>query len=294
MKKYIRASFSESTPSWLLQDFNRKHWNNLKNRILDKYHIALDKVQYSDNPTSNSIPIYLLQTDYGNTVYCPGANDDETILINGRQRKLGSIAKSKLPEMAIDTVYIELSGDNVAPRKDRYRDPRRTYRYGGPDGKYAGQYRKTKYDRETDQDLPDGWSNQGLTPANESRARDKSGYKIPSPEEKLEQYYTQFPEKITSKIDALYDKLIETRQMLLDADFNSPIPDYRSDETNIDYSKAYRRFADAVNDYRQLLTDMNSDSRFADRSASRFARAARQISERVDEIQKILAGEDVW
>lgn len=262
----------------------------------NKYHIALDKAQYSDSPTSNSIPIYLLQTYYGNTVYCPGVNDDETTLINGRSRKLGSIAKSKLPEMAIDTVYIDLSGDNVVPTKERYRDPRRIYRHTGPDGKYAGQYRKTKYDRETDQDLLDGWSDTGLTPSNESRARDKSGYKIPTPEEKLEQYYTEFPERITDKIDTLYDKLIKTRQMLLDSDFNSPIPDYYSEEPNIDYSKAYRRFADAINDYRQLLTDMKSEFNGFDRGSgiARFARTVSQISERVDEVQRILNGERVW
>lgn len=299
MKKYIRASISESTPDWLKKKLATDRFgNNLKNKMVNKYHVALDRATYTDEKTSSDcIPIYLLNVDYGTTVYIPGVNDDQSESINGRYRKLGSIAKSKLPDMAEDIVYVDLGdSSNVAPTKERYQDPRYTYRYSGPQGKYAGQYKKTRYDHETREEYDDGWSKSGMTPANESRARDKSGYKIPSPEQRLADYYKKFPDKITSKVDSLYDKLIDTRQLLNEADFNKPRADYWDRETvDIDYAKAYRRFADAVDDYRKLLTNMKDMGKFSrDYGISSYTRTIRDISTRVDEIRKILNGEDVW
>ena len=298
MKKYIKASLSESTPDWLLKKLNTRY-STLKNKMLQKCNIALDKATYTDEKTSSEcMPIYLLGVDYGTTVYIPGVNDDDSESINGRYRKLGSIAKSKLPEMAIDVVYIDLGDpNNIAPTKERYQDPRYTYRYS-PDGKYAGQYKKTRYDRETHEEYPDGWSEKGMTPANESRARDKSGYKIPSPEERLANYYSKFPNKITNKVDALYQKLLDTRQLLFEADFNSPARDRWDDTVNIDYSKAYRKFADAVDDYREALRDLKNlnldDGVYNSYEISRFANTITDIAGRVDDINKILNGERVW
>ena len=300
MKKYIRASISESTPDWLRRKLTNGRWGNtFKQALLNKYHIALDKANYTSQPTSpTSKPIYLLQVDYGTVVYMPGVNDDSTESINGRYRKLGSIAKSKLPDMAVDVVYVDPSDEaNKAPDRSKYQDPRYSYRYSNK-GDYAGQYKKTRYDRESGQEYPDGWSDQGMRPSNESRSRDKSGYRIPSPEERLTEFYTRFPDKLTSKVDALYNKLIDTRQMLVDTDFNTPRPSWRDRDTgdNVDYGRAFRRFADAVDDYRDLLSNMKDIERFGEDygGISQFARTARDISERVDDIQKILEGENVW
>ncbi len=296
MKRYIKASISESTPDWLRRKLSQRYGSSIKEKFLKKYHIALDRAEYTDNPDTyaNTIPIYLLRTDYGTEVYCPGANDDVSVRINGRNRKLGSIAKSKLPEMTEDVVYVTLSEANTFKPKDRYRDPRYSYRFGNK-GDYAGQYKKLRYDSETRSKHEDGWSETGVRPANESRARDKSGYKIPSPEERLTDFYTKFPDRITNKADELYNKLIDTRQMLVDADFNSPTPDYRSTERGVDYGRAYRRFADAVDDYRNLLSELQHQDKFdREYQISRISRTIRDISDRVSDIQRMLNGEDVW
>ena len=134
MKRYIRASIDPSAPDWLKKALAGSFGQNLVKRA----QVALDKANFSKEPTgSNTLPIYLLQTDYSNSVYAPGVNDSEEATINGRWRKLGSIAKSKLPQMAIDTVYVDLDDPaNKYERRTKYQDPRYEYRYSDR-GRYA-------------------------------------------------------------------------------------------------------------------------------------------------------------
>lgn len=294
MKRYVKASISESTPDWLKRKLVNRGWgNSFKQKFLDRYHIALDRATYEHTPSTyvNTIPIYLLSVDYGTTVYAPGVNDDDSESINGRYRKLGSIAKSKLPTMAEDIVYVTLSDENTFDKKDRYKDPRYTYRYSTR-GDYAGQYMKQEYDSDTKEYKDAGWSSTGKTPANESRARDKSGYKIPSPSERLTAYYTKFPERITNKVDNVYDKLVDVKSELVNADFRS---------TDIDISKAYRYFSDALSDYKRMLTDVAQQDRFSKNNVSiddyfirSISRTAQAITSRLNDVLDILDGKDVW
>ena len=290
MKRYIKASISESTPDWLRRKLTGGRWGNgFRNNLLKKYHIALDRAEYTYEPGADTIPIYLLPTDYGEIVYAPGVNDEETTFINGRNRKLGSIAKSKLPEMAVDTVYVSLSDANTFDdRKDRYKDPRYTYRHNAR-GDYAGQYMKQEYDSATGEYHDTEWSQTGKTPSNESRARDKSGYKIPSPEERLTAYYEKFPDRVTDKVDDVYDGLVATRSNLLSADFKN---------TDIDMSRAYRYFSDAISDYNRLLDALKQKEAYGDivdgYTIRRISSLSQDIKSRLRDVEAILNGERVW
>lgn len=293
MKKYIRASLSPSMPSWLTREFanSRTFYNGLKSKLLDRYRVSLDTAEFSqDVPESgNYLTFYLLNTDYGQKVYCPGVNDDASEEINGRYRKIGSIAKSKLAGMSSDIVYLDLDNpNNVHPKKDRYRDPRYSYRHNER-GDYAGQYRRRPYLGDGKYG-DDGWSTSGMTPANERRARDKSGYVVPDPEDLIARYYEKFPNRITDKVDALYDKMITIQQKLTSTDFKKARSYGSSDMRN-----AYSTFGSAVSDYQELLYKLeesnntsksNSWNRW---STSDISKHVSYIQNKLDDVETYLA-----
>lgn len=294
MKRYIRSSFDASIPDWLRKQLSvgRK---GLKTDLISKYRIALDKAKFLDSPTANSLPVYLLNSNWGKIVYIPGVNDDETITINNRTRKLGSVAKSTLKDYIIDAVYVDLDDPNSTfATKERYRDPRYTYRYNAK-GEYAGQYKHAQY-------LGDGkygpevWEDSGKFPSNERRARDKSGYRVPSPQEKIAEYYTKFPQRMTDKIDAIYDSIIEVKQELMDADFNGPFDrDRQYNDAALNIASAYRMFSDVISRYRNLLSYLNSNREFrrynldTDYYMKEFSNTIAYIKQDLKEIKKMLA-----
>lgn len=282
MKRYVKASFDASMPEWLRTKLLSKY-GSFKSRLMKKYGVALDRANFMDRGRPGDIPIYLIESDYGNEVYSPGVNDDETITINGRNRKLGSIAKSKLPEMAIDMVFVDVSdSDNLIPKKDRYKDPRYSYRKSDK-GQYAGQYKRRPY-LGNQQYGEEEWSTKGITPSNERRARDKSGYIVPSPEEMIANYYSKFPDKITSKLDSLYVRLEEVKGELMSAPFNTP-SDF-NERYSID--NMYTDFGRAVSEYRNLLKQANGKDvkgGYLEFFLPQLSRSSRYIKDTLDEIE---------
>lgn len=258
MKRYIKASFSDSMPAWLKKRLEgTKDFQNasLRNNLFKKYGIALDRANFSSDKTENSIPIYLIDGSYYDAVYIPGVNDDDvTVRVNGRDRKIGNVAKSRLPEYVKDVVYVDISdsANTFDKKKERYRDPR--YSYGKYDqrGSYAGQYKMREYIGQGKYSDEYEWSTKGKTPSNESKARDKSGYRIPSPESMIREFYTRFPEKLTDKVENVYLQIIETRNRILDVDFKSPV------EYGSKFENSYRYLGDAIDAYRQLLHKVNA------------------------------------
>lgn len=289
MKRYIRSSYSPSMPDWLSSTFKRRFGgNNMQYKLTKNLKLALDRVNFLDHkPNGRSLAIYLLATDYGSEPYAPGINDSDTALFNGRQRKFGSLAKSSLLDRAVDVVWIDLDDpNNFYETKEKYRDPRYTYRYDSKKGSYAGQYMRKNYIGDGKYEDA-GWSEKGMTPANESRARDKSGYEVPSPEEKIRKYYEMFPEKVTDKVDDVYNRIVDVRQELMDIDFNSAF-DRRSE----DYlRRAYSFLADVIYDYRRMLgeLDENRQLRKVDEfRLSDFSRSITAIKSRLDDIEELI------
>lgn len=299
MKRYIKASITSSAPDWLKRQLGGRFFGSIKDKLLTRYHIAIDRANFTHEPTSTAaIPIYLLETDYGKEVYCPGANDDDTAYINGRNRKLGSIAKSKLPEMAIDVVYVDPTDSaNVFDPRQKYRDPRYSYRYNAKSGYYAGQYQHAKYlgrDENGNEMYEDPkWSPAGMIPSNESRARDKSGYIVPSPEQMLSNYYSKFPERVTDKLDNVYERMVKVRDKLMAADFNKPLDrEYGPDV----YRDAYRKFSDCIGEYRSLFNYLDANGKIKDDRGwgdasyyiKEFSKKVRDIVSELQEIDKLL------
>jgi len=281
MKRYIRASFDPSMPDWLKKAFNDKY-NFNTDKFVKRFGVALSDATFSDTPTENSVPIYLLTTDYGTKVYVPGFNDDSTTFINGRNRKLGSIAKSKLDNMAEDVVYMNRLSAPL-PKDHGYQDPRRYYnaRFTDKQGNYAGQYQR--YNGE--------WSSAGSIGPTEVRARDKSGYVVPDPKEQLARYYDLFPEKITDKIEKIYQRLLEVKDKVMSPDLiNSPI----DRNENFSITNAMYRLGDAINAYRELLRtaksvtveDLNSWSK--QHLIQTVSSEIREISRQLDEAEKYI------
>lgn len=234
--QYIRASFSPDIPDWLLKRINKRGWNNLKNSLIDRG-IKLDTVTFSDQDNGNSMPIYLIESDYGLEVYAPGCNDTESTRINGRNREFGSLGKAALKDRIVDVVYIDRDNPNNfdrTPESKRYRDPRRVYRRNDTHGSYGGQYKRS-----------DGqWSGDG---DNWDGHRDKSGYMIPKPEDKIREYYKRVPENMTKKVDSLYDAIMELQQDIFSPErINDP-------NTGSDYGNAMYRLRDAIDAYKRLL-----------------------------------------
>lgn len=292
MKRYIHASFDTSMPEWVRRSLTGK-FSNLRSKLIKKYGIALDRAQFLDQPTANSLPVYHLATDYGTQVYIPGVNDDETATFNKRNRKFGSLAKSSLPTLAVETVYIDLDDpNNMVEKRERYQDPRYTYRYSDR-GDYAGQYKHAPYIGNGEYG-PEEWSTAGKVPSNERRARDKSGYKVPSPEERISDYYTKFPQKVTDKVDAVYDSIMEVKQELLNSDFNKPVDDrYNDAATNI--ASAYRTFSSVVSRYRNLLSLLDDNrmlrgrGMLGDYSIREFSQTISYIKDDLADIRELLA-----
>lgn len=246
MKRYIRASLSPSTPEWLRFALTKDFGETLSKR----YNVALDRVKFDNvQPEGKSLAIYNINSGYGYpVVYAPGVNDGKEMEINGRWRNLGSVAKSKLPQMADDIVWIDLDDpNNTYERKSKYQDPRYEYRYSDK-GRYAGQYKQRNYVGNGVYEEGD-WSEYGRTPTNERMHRDKSGYKIPRPEEMIARFYSKFPDKITDKVDRVYNRMLEVRSKLTSTDFNNVAKEWG----DTDIRNAYSRYGDAVSDYKRLL-----------------------------------------
>jgi hypothetical protein len=285
MKRYIRAAFDPSMPDWMRKTLK----GHLGEKLANKYGIALDKVKVLDyDPgTADVLTIYKLRTDYGTRVYIPGVNDDETAAINKRYRKLGSIAKSKLPVMSVDIGFIDLTNPEFKLiRRERYEDPRYIYDRGTSNGYYAGQYKMYK----SSPDEPDVWSETGKRGRHEVGYRDKSGYAVPTPESQIARYYSMFPEKVTDKVDAVYARLCEVRDKLFSFDFSAPAQRGYSDAS---YRNATSYFASAVEEYRNVLHQLKganfgelSDLRYWGYTPKDFSRDLDNIKSSLDSAEK--------
>lgn len=293
MKRYVKAAFDSSMPSWLKKSLTGGRLNNYRNAVLRdafiKKGIALDRAQFLDHdPGFGSQPVYLLQTDYGTEVYAPGINDDSTGYFNNRQRKFGSIAKSKLLDMSADVVWINMLDDsNKFSKKDRYQDPRYSYRNNSR-GDYAGQYKRARYlgrDEEGNEMYsPEEWSKSGMTPRNESRSRDKSGYKVPSPEQMITRFYEKYPEKLASKVDDVYQEILDARDQISAYDFR----ELGEDRYSSDVANAYNYLSQSISEYRNMLRSIKDMERYSSKDHEVDKYMLRTISQYITSIRRRL------
>jgi hypothetical protein len=217
-------------PSWLKDKAGLAALNDLK------YRYAMSEAQFFDTPQENSIPIHLLDKVYreskwrgetykdlvGQYVYVPNlGNGYDMFLESGNgYRRLSTIARSKLNDHIIDTVYM------VAPLR---KDIRETRDYVDPrydnNWEYMGQYKSEgyKYNPENGVRERDPESDKWVMPYTYSgNKRDKSGYSIPNPEDLYRKLYARFPDRLKSRVneakailDEYYDKINDAKEKIL-------------------------------------------------------------------------------
>lgn len=239
MKRYIRASYDPSMPSWL-------RGQPVLKTLGEDY--AMAQAKFSKEPQENSITIYLLDTVYEKKeswkwgknypttsyteikdyAYCPDdpyASSNIAIAMGEKHISMGSIdryrkAKEIFNDLIKDTVYM------VAPlreevRPEGYVDPRYTANNEGK-WSYAGQQKvvpqkKSRKNAEPTWEVPTSYS---------FNKRDKSGYVVPNPDDLYRQAYAKFPEKLKGKLDqaiAVLDKYYDILESYKDQVFGIDI-----------------------------------------------------------------------
>ena len=237
MKRYIRASFNnDSMPSWLKQDKGALD-------ALNRAGIDLANCQFSETRQGkigdNYVVYHITGTRYGSErypfVWIPGLYNDNNYVTGPKEysyRAQRSVSTSKAirymakKDLTYDNIVYVNVGDNKKAAKEHYKDPR----YDSY-GKYAGQYytpEKTDVwnpeTRKWDATVPAHWSEGGLDSWREKR--DKSGYIIPDPKERLRKFHeteegqTRQAQKASKELEIIFGQLINLKDRLTE-DFNA-------------------------------------------------------------------------
>lgn len=275
MKRYIRASYDSSMPSWLKTEAGK----NALERLTGKY--AISEAKFSKTPTEGSIPIYLLDEVFknerrwgetykvsaGQYVFVPELSwyEDKYLATESSFRGLDKVSKSRLEKHIIDTVYMTAPLRSAIQKERNYTDPRYV-KDSNRHLSYEGQYPEydEHYNDETGKWEPDEeptW----VVPSRgySGRQRDKSGYEIPDPVDIYSRLYARFPDRLKGRIneakailDEYYDKLEEAKRALFSA------YDIRKGKSPKYYGESYnapsRRLEDAIQYYGWVYRDFDA------------------------------------
>ena len=259
MKKYVKASFNTGTiPDWLRKDKSALDALNRAGIDLANCNFSKErKGKVGDNYIAYLVKGTKDFDSYSPFVWIPGLyNDDKYVSFkdwdkrgwdgtSGRytygapnSRAVKYFSKKDLN--FIDTIFINID-DNTKAHRTHYQDPRYDSK-----GEYAGQYfipdKKNQWNTETkqwDKFEPAHWSEAGQTTWEGGRygrnqRRDKSGYVIPDPKDRLQKFYntkegmSRRVELIRNTLDSVYTQLEDVKEVV----FNSILPrgtrdDYR-------------------------------------------------------------------
>lgn len=312
MKKYVRASFNTGTiPDWLRKDkgalralnqagidlanctFSRER----KGRVGDNY-IAYLVRGSKDFDCPN--PFVWIPGLYGDQDWVPFKNwDKKGWDANGHHYGAKDSAAvryfAKKDLNFDDIIYINI-GDNSKAKKDHYQDPRYD-----KDGKYAGQYwipEKQPYSWEKDKEVePAHWSEQGRTTNTGGRygknqKRDKSGYVIPNPKDRLRAFHETEEGRsrrgalAQRKIQQVYDDLVALRDSIL-GDLNSKtVETFGSNYRALDY------FNDAVRYYKDALDNLKDKSWGPDPEGA--LTNIDYANSRIESAKNVISGKSHW
>lgn len=250
MKKYIRASFDNWVPDWLIRDNGAK-------QALSKLGIDLKKAVFSKEPSGRGkdYPIYFLDN---HQVYIPdvyGAESYVKDMRTGDYRAAKYIAKKNLP--ITDVVYVSKEGFEKEPR-DRYVDPR--YKREGGKWEYQGQYQTEPWTAYDGTEHPAKWvDSKEPSRFRRGQLRDKSGYEIPDPADRLTKFYNsdEGTKKLAARLQNIYEELTALKDQIFALDFTSfggRGDDY--DYTSTDYQNLLGNFGDTCRDYRIALHNL--------------------------------------
>lgn len=300
MKRYIRASFNNDTmPAWLKEDKSALQALNKAGIDLANCIFSKDRVgKVGDNYTAYLIKGTRYGDNYRPFVWIPGIYNDDNYVeaepeysyrAGKRVSRSTSIKYMAKKDLTIeDVVYINIAS-NRKPAKEHYQDPRYDR-----SGKYAGQYytpEKTDvYNPETgkwDKTVPAHWSEAGETtygPGRYSRAqkRDKSGYIIPDPQKRLDEFHqtdegrSRQGAKASREIEKVFGKLVALKEEILsDMNNSTSLDDFGANTSN-----ALSNFRDALSNYKQALSDLSYQNGWGADSALNYIERANSSIER--------------
>lgn len=270
MKRYIRASFDNYVPEWVAKSTDAKNGLNAKG-------IDLKKAVFTKEPTGRSkdFPIYLLRDGISSTqVWVPGYNDDMYITdpSDNKYKAIKYVSKKYLP--IVDVVYVAKEGYNKA-RRNRYVDPRYNKDRYSRHAKYQGQYYAEPSNWAKERGETGKWVD-SREPDRFRRGilRDKSGYLVPDPKERLAKFYGSEAgrSKLASRIERAYDDLIDIKKRIFDVDFAS-----FGEEYSCDYSNMLSRFGDACRNYRLALKSLDRSNPYKIRDAFAYVREVERV-----------------
>ena len=286
MKLYIKASFDNWVPDWFKAD--KGALKALAGKGIDLKNLILSEHK---GPSGTQYVVYHLKEDrpYGrDMVWIPGVyNDGEYITdpADGKYKSIKYIAKKRLP--IVDTYYINIDEFKKAP-KERYQDPR-----NDEYGKYAGQYYNEPYEY-YDGTVREGyWSKGGRSAGRNGRQkRDKSGYIIPDPSDRLLTFYQskEGTDKLTAKLQNVHDDLIKLKSELFDIDFDTFGKDYDGnyDYSSTSYQNMLGNFGDATRDYKLALRSLERAAKYPEEyNAYDISSAYRDLKGIEESIKKI-------
>ncbi len=275
MKQYIRAAFKNWVPDWLTDDSKAL-------ASLNRMGIDLANATFSREPSGRGKdhPIYLVKSDYGKFVWIPGEYNDDEYLTDRYDRNYKAvkyISKKNIP--ILDIVYVSKKNDaNFKTAKERYQDPRYIYEKYSKRPQYGGQYQSD-----------DGtWSKTGRSNGYRRTNRDKSGYVIPDPSDKLEKFYTSDAghQKLADRLQNVYESLVSLKSDLFNIDFTQ-----FGEYNDSDYGNMLRRFGDACRNYRLALKYLDSDNRY---SLSQVFPYVKDIEDDIKSIRKGIETQRFW
>ena len=258
MKRYIRASFDNEVPSWLIADKKAL-------KALSQAGVDLKKAVFSREKSAGrgaDYVIYKLPSNWGGSqpwstpiIYIPEVYSSvekySDMLGSGERKRIEYFSKKRLAEMAEDIVYVN-KADSAKAYRDHYKDPRYE------NGKYMGQtLEKDSYEN-------DKWTYKWTTSGKYTGGRftpnvrhDKSGYAIPDPKDRLARFYGTSAglDSIARKVERIYDNLLDLKEDIFSVDFSDFGLDFEGNKypASCTYGNMLSRFGNAVREYRLLL-----------------------------------------
>ena len=298
MKQYIRATYDISIPKWL----KNKNANNKSALEYLNHRYAMSQAKFYKEPQPDSVPIHLLYEVYRKEerrggdywyneipeyVYIPsmsyGHSDVFVEYGSGKFRSLPNVAKSKLAQHIVDTVYMVAPMRSDANQGRDYVDPRYArnsweanapWEYAGQTPEYEERWNPETHKYEST-DRVSSWETQS--------GRDKSGYKIPNPEDLYAKLYARFPNVIQNRVDNVkaildeyYDKIDNAKSLIFSQydirkgkaismygrSYDTPF--YHLHDAIYHYGELYKTFERCINedgsvDSRKLADFVNSN-----------------------------------
>ncbi len=260
MRFYVNASFNnaDTIPDWLKKD--KGALRVLNNNGYDLYNLSL-KPKKTGKLEDNLVIYYIHDSDswrQQDFVWIPGLYNDTHSMRNPRNGDWTDVKYIAKKNLDIRGVLYAVKEDSRKSEKERYIDPR----YSTSDGysnrkqpRYMGQFKKNG-----------AWSPEGARDVywDDKTTRDKSGYVIPKPEDKVAGYYSRglADDKLRSKLDNLYEDLQDLKEDIFSLDVDSyfernDLPGYYSTGDRA-YLEIFSQFAQAVRDYKSMLKQVDS------------------------------------